>query len=369
MHDPHMEAEFRRPNGARLNDYLLGGTEHLPPDREAGDRIEVMFPGMTGLVRRQRAFKVGGGGRDGVVAWLARNAGISQFIDIGCGWPLSPTVHDVARDVVPGARVAYADSDPMAVSLLRAQHGPDEGIAVTGEDVTRPGRVLGAPPLLRVIDFDEPVAVLLCGILSSMAPDVASLAVEGYSTLLAPGSAVAVACVSYRDQQAGDEAAEAYRAVAGGAWYSHSLAAVAGFFAGAGLRVEEGSAGGCPVLPPAPCREPGRGRDRRSRDRAVMNPSQELHHFAAAFPCHDNLGAIGGCLLEEGVRLQGAVDHVGAAQPEQGGGLVRGFPCLGDEVDGDPVELNRACRLTIFHTVIIHPLRVPQRHPSLEVYA
>jgi len=216
------------PSQARVYDYLLGGKDNFAADREAGDAIEAMFPGMKVLVRQQREFA------RRAAAWLY-GEGVRQFLDVGCGLPSRPAV----GDVVPGCRVAYVDSD--AVVLLHARAllaGP--GAAAVAGDPARPGDVLGSGELREVIDLGEPAAVLLAGTLGGMDAGTARAAVRGYAAGLAPGSAIAVSCVSYADQRAADEAAAAYAEVTGGTWHSHSQRTIAGFFRAAGLEVARG---------------------------------------------------------------------------------------------------------------------------------
>jgi hypothetical protein len=190
-----------------------------------------MFPGMSALVRQHREFA------RRAARWL-HDENVCQFLDVGCGMPLPPTV----AQAVPCARVGYVASDPVAVAHLRAlAAGPE--IAVVAGDEADPEAVLAAPELAGIIDFGEPCAVLLCGVLSGMDVNTAQRAVAGYSAVLAPGSAVAISCVSYADQRAGDEASAAYKALTGGAFYSHSRAAIQSFFAAGELRPAQGGIG------------------------------------------------------------------------------------------------------------------------------
>src|SRR5258708_20786775 len=95
-----------RPNIARTWDYLLGGKDNFAADREQGDRLIQVVPRLVPLARESRAFIAR------AVTWLAAQ-GIDQFIDLGCGMPTTaPSVHQSARLVRPGARVAYIDNPP-----------------------------------------------------------------------------------------------------------------------------------------------------------------------------------------------------------------------------------------------------------------
>jgi len=227
VHDPGLEVDFTRPSGARIYDYLQGGKDNFAPDREAADRIEAMFPGMSKLVQQHREFA------RRAAKWL-HGEGVHQFVDVGCGLPLPPTV----SQAVPCARVACVASDAVVLAHLRAlAAGPR--VAVVAGDEADPGSVLAAPELAEVIDLDEPCGVLLAGILSGMDADAARNAVAGYSAALPPGSAIAISCVSYADQRAGDQAAEAYRALTGGTYCSHSRETIRSFFEAAGLHLAQ----------------------------------------------------------------------------------------------------------------------------------
>lgn len=227
MYDPHIEADFTNPNGARIYDCLLGGKDNFAADRDAADAIEAMFPGMSKLVRQHREFA------RRAARWL-HDEGVQQFIDVGCGLPVPPTI----SQAVPCARVACVASDPVVLAHLRALvAGP--GVAVVAGDEADPGAALAAPELAEVIDLGEPAGVLLAGVLSGMDADTARSAVAGYAAALAPGSAVAISCVSYADQEAGGAAAKAYETVAGGTYLSHSRETIEGFFKTAGLHLAQ----------------------------------------------------------------------------------------------------------------------------------
>jgi hypothetical protein len=105
--DPHT------PSVARVYDYLLGGKDHLAVDRDFGEEIVALFPGVRDMAAANRRFLAR------AVDWAAW-AGIRQFIDLGCGMPTEPSTHETAQAVRPGALVAYVDTDPVALAHLRA---------------------------------------------------------------------------------------------------------------------------------------------------------------------------------------------------------------------------------------------------------
>jgi len=154
------EINTRVAHPARMYDYYLGGKNNFPVDRDAAEKMLAASPGVRDGARQNRAFL----GR--AVRWLA-GAGIGQFLDIGTGIPTQGNTHEVAQEVVPDARVAYVDNDPIVIAHARAllaAHGRDR-VTVAHGDLRQPDAILTDPEVLRAIDFDRPVAVLLVAIL------------------------------------------------------------------------------------------------------------------------------------------------------------------------------------------------------------
>ncbi|GAA2015845.1 SAM-dependent methyltransferase [Catenulispora yoronensis] len=150
---------------ARVYDYFLGGKDNFPADREAAARILKGNPGMRDTCREQREFL------RRAVRFLTR-AGIRQFIDIGTGLPTQENTHEVAQAIAADARVAYVDNDPIVLAHARVlMADQDHGRTVfIHADARDPQSLLADSTLRSVIDFDQPVAVLLIGILHFM-PD------------------------------------------------------------------------------------------------------------------------------------------------------------------------------------------------------
>ena len=98
------------PNMARIYNYWLGGKDNFAADRAEADRLVALYPPLPALVRENRQFLIK------AVGWAARR-GIGQFIDLGAGLPVSPSVHQAARAVLPAARVAYVDTDPVVLTF------------------------------------------------------------------------------------------------------------------------------------------------------------------------------------------------------------------------------------------------------------
>jgi trans-aconitate methyltransferase len=153
-----------RPHQARVYDYWLGGKDNFAVDREAAERALAAYPGLRRGVRAQRAFLAS------VVDYLARSQGIRQFLDIGTGIPTANNTHEVAHAADPGARVVYLDNDPVVLAHARAlltgsRPGTTSYIDADARDTDK---VLTEAAAL--LDFRQPVAVLLIGILQ-LIPD------------------------------------------------------------------------------------------------------------------------------------------------------------------------------------------------------
>jgi len=146
------------PTAARMYDYYLGGSHNFAADRTAAEQVLAQVPVVRQLARANRDFL----GR--AVRYLAE-AGVHQYLDIGSGIPTVGNVHEIAQRAVPDARVIYVDLDPIAVTHSRQiLAGNDRATAVIG-DLRRPTELLQEPEVSALLDFAEPVAVLLVSVL------------------------------------------------------------------------------------------------------------------------------------------------------------------------------------------------------------
>jgi S-adenosyl methyltransferase len=221
--DPAVTAGFdpATPNMARVYDYWLGGKDHFPADRAEAERLLGIYPPLRDLVRENRAFVIQ------AVSWAARQD-IGQFIDLGAGLPASPAVHQAARKVLPAARVAYVDIDPVVLSHARALLATSDGVTAVAADLRDPGAVLADPELRTVIDPARPVCVILGAVLHFLDADAARAVTAGYARLIAPGSCLAVSVASFDDEALGKQLAEEYTAAH---WHNHTPSDVQSFFA------------------------------------------------------------------------------------------------------------------------------------------
>jgi len=146
-------------NIARVYDWWLGGNHNFRADQDAARAMIAVEPNARAIARANRAFL----GR--AVRFLAAEAGIRQFLDIGSGMPTQDNVHQVAQETAPGARVVYADADDVVVahSKLILDGNPDA--AVIQADLRDPARILADPETQLLLDFSQPVGVLLVAVL------------------------------------------------------------------------------------------------------------------------------------------------------------------------------------------------------------
>jgi len=181
------DIDTTRPNVARIYDYLLGGKDNFAVDREAAKLLLEASPDMAGIVRDNRSFI----GR--VVRYLAGEAGIRQFIDLGGGLPTQTNVHEMAQAVAPEARVVYVDIDPVVWSHGQALLAYGEQVAMVHADLRETAAVLGHPEVLGLIDLSRPVA-LVCASVLHFVPDSDEphRIIAEYRDRLAPGSYLAI---------------------------------------------------------------------------------------------------------------------------------------------------------------------------------
>jgi hypothetical protein len=231
------EGNSKPATAARIYDYHLGGTHNFPADRQAAQAVTEMFPFVTALARNNRAFL------RRAVRYVA-GQGIRQFLDIGSGIPTEGNVHEVAQEIVPDARVLYVDIDPVAVSeSLDILAGNDHATAIRA-DFRDPQTILDHPQLRKIIDFDQPVALLLVALLHFVPDDDrATKSLEQLLALLPSGSYLAISHGSAEGMEVDlddlDSAQAVYKRETATPFVLRSRAQVARFFDGIDL-VEPG---------------------------------------------------------------------------------------------------------------------------------
>jgi S-adenosyl methyltransferase len=158
---PLPEIDTTRPHPSRMYDYYIGGKNHFAADRAVADAALAYWPsGRIGL-RENRRFL----GR--TVRYLAAEAGIRQFLDIGSGLPTTANVHEIAQAADPACRVVYVDSDPMVLTHARAllASAPQGRTAYIRADLKSPLDILNSPVTRSVLDFSQPIALMLIAVL------------------------------------------------------------------------------------------------------------------------------------------------------------------------------------------------------------
>jgi hypothetical protein len=145
------------PHAARIWNYWMGGTDNFAADQAAGDAVAQVYPEIVLMARQSRKFLIR------AVRYLAADAGIRQFLDIGTGLPTMQNTHEVARSVAPDSRVVYVDNDPLVLVHAAALMTENAGIVHVDADYHDPERILDAAG--RTLDFSQPVGVMFMGVL------------------------------------------------------------------------------------------------------------------------------------------------------------------------------------------------------------
>jgi O-methyltransferase involved in polyketide biosynthesis len=175
------------PSPARLYDYYLGGTNNFPIDREVAELLRVSLPELTDAAWANRGF------HQRAARWIAAEHGIRQFIDLGSGLPTQGNTHEAVTQVVPDARVVYADHDPMVLAHARALLTGTLATTVIQADLRDPDAVLSHPELRAAIDLAKPIGLLMTAVLHFVADEADPWGlVARYMRQVAPGSYLAL---------------------------------------------------------------------------------------------------------------------------------------------------------------------------------
>jgi hypothetical protein len=222
--------DFSIPNPARIYDYLLGGKDNFPADREAAERVIAAYPETRVLARANRRFLTR-------AVWFLADQGIRQYIDLGTGLPTPPNVHQVARQVRPDARVVYVDNDPVVTCHSRDLCTNDDGVTAIDGDIRDPQAILADPELRALIDLSKPVAILCVSVLHFIRDDESPREiVAALRWRMAPGSYLVIshAATDGADKRVLAEIRDVYEEATAPA-VPRTAADIAGFFAGLNL--------------------------------------------------------------------------------------------------------------------------------------
>jgi O-methyltransferase involved in polyketide biosynthesis len=178
--------DFSVPSAARMYDYFLGGKDHFQADREAAEQVMSVYPEASMLARANRRFLTR-------AVWYLAEHGIRQYVDLGCGMPTSPAVHEIARQVRPDARVVYVDNDPVVATHCRFICHGDTDLAFVDGDICAPRDILKNWQLERTIDLTAPVAFLCAAVLHFVpGAEQTKGIVAALRSCMAPGSYVVI---------------------------------------------------------------------------------------------------------------------------------------------------------------------------------
>jgi hypothetical protein len=194
------------PNVARIYDFLLGGKDNFAADRAAAQHFFSVIPDAAAIAADNRAFLAR------AIRYLAAEAGIRQFLDLGGGLPTRSNVHQIAQEVAPDAHVAYVDYDPVVVRHGEALLANGRNVAMAHADLTQPAAVLDHPEVRRVLDLSQPLALISTATLYFV-PDEAHphAVIAEYRDRMAAGSYLVISHAPGGDPDGAEEAEDVYR--------------------------------------------------------------------------------------------------------------------------------------------------------------
>ncbi|MFJ5196587.1 SAM-dependent methyltransferase [Streptomyces sp. NPDC088394] len=164
--NPDLEVQIRSgvPHSARVWNYWIGGKDHYPVDQELGDQVIATYPQTRDLALASRAFQAR------AVRYLAGEAGITQFLDIGTGLPVQNSTHEVAQSIEPKARIVYVDNDPLVLAHARAllTSAPDGVTNYVHANMMDAEQVL--QEAAQTLDMTQPIAVMVLSTLGHVDP-------------------------------------------------------------------------------------------------------------------------------------------------------------------------------------------------------
>jgi hypothetical protein len=217
------------PHSARTWNYLLGGKDNFDADRQVGDMILQTFPDIAHVARQQRSFLAR------AVRFLAGEAGIRQFLDIGTGLPTVDNTHQVAQQIAPESRIVYVDNDPLVLVHARAllASTPEGACAYIDADVRDPDTILAKAA--HTLDFSQPIALMMLGILGQIPDsDQPEAIVKRLLAALPSGSYLALSDGTNTNDVL-NQAIAAYNAKSASSYHLRSPDQIARFFTGLDL--------------------------------------------------------------------------------------------------------------------------------------
>jgi S-adenosyl methyltransferase len=223
---PPRQIDTTVPHSARIWNYWVGGKDNYPIDRQVGDQVAQSFPGIVTIARAARYFL----GR--AIRYLAAEAAIRQFLDVGTGLPTVDNTHQIAQRVAPECRIVYVDNDPLVLAHARAllASSPEGVTDYIDADVHDPGTILAEAA--KTLDFTKPIALILNGIMGHVADDdEAHSIVRQLMDGLPPGSYLTLSDGA-NTEKAKVESLELYKQSGAVPYYLRSPEQIAYFFDG-----------------------------------------------------------------------------------------------------------------------------------------
>ncbi|MDK1476317.1 SAM-dependent methyltransferase [Streptomyces sp. 549] len=231
------------PHSARIWNYWLGGKDNYEVDRIAGDQFRAAFPGIPANARAFRYFL------SRAITYLAAEAGVRQFLDIGTGLPTADNTHETAQRVAPESRIVYVDNDPLVLTHARAllTSAPEGATDYLNADLHDRDAIFAAAA--KTLDFSRPVALILSGILGHVADlDEARAIVRGLMDQLPSGSYLLV-CDGSDTNEVLNEAQRMHNANGQVQYHLRSPQQIASYFEE--LELVEPGVVSCPLWRPA----------------------------------------------------------------------------------------------------------------------
>jgi hypothetical protein len=223
--DPKLDTTV--PHNARVWNYWLGGKDHFESDRVIGDQIRQVFPDIVDIARESRRFHIR------AVTFLAGEAGIRQFLDIGTGLPTANNTHEVAQGIAPSSRIVYVDNDPLVLVHARAllTSSPEGVTDYIEADVRDPAKILDEAT--QTLDLSQPVALMMLGILGNVVEYGQALAiVDEFVAAVPSGSYIVINDGTNVINPEGRNAATRASINVGTPYISRSPQEIAGYFEG-----------------------------------------------------------------------------------------------------------------------------------------
>ncbi|MFD3515990.1 SAM-dependent methyltransferase [Streptomyces sp. NPDC058657] len=217
------------PHSARFWNYFVGGKDNYEVDRELGDHIREIFPGLADVARTSRQFL----GR--TVRHLAQEEGVRQFLDIGTGLPTADNTHQVAQRTAPDSKIVYVDNDPLVLAHARAllTSTPEGETAYIDANLYEPEAILKAAA--ETLDLSRPVALVILNTLGHVADHEQARTLVSRLMAGLPSGSHLVISDSTSTSPGMIAASEAYNKSGAVPYYVRSVEEITGFFDGLDL--------------------------------------------------------------------------------------------------------------------------------------